>query len=155
MDIGIFSLTAAVIFAVLIWYFSHTKRYAKNMMKVGISAAHSFVMNGNEDALLAAKTVKAGMSVPHGQEFFYWTTNIPTDNEDMEIQSTYKQRAKRLAEEILATKGSVDNATSLRQQLNAHKSQWLTAVTKCDPVLADKLRDEASVKSIMEDLRTT
>jgi hypothetical protein len=28
-------------------------------------------------------------------------------------------------------------------------------VIKCDPVLADKLRDEASMKSIMEDLRTT
>jgi len=154
MDIGIFSLVAALILAVLIWYFSYTKRYAKNIMKVGISSSHSFVMNGNEDALLAAKTVKAGMSVPHGQEFFYWITNISTDNEDIQIQSTYKERAKRLAEEILTTKGSVDNAISLRQQLNAHKSQWLKAVMKCDPVLADKLRDEASMKSIMEDLRT-
>lgn len=123
MDIGIFSVVAVVILAVLILYFFYTKRYAKNMMKGGISAAHSFVMNGNEDALLAAKTVKAGMSVPHGQEFFYWTTNIPTDNQDMQIQSTYKQRAKRLAEEILTTKGSVGTAISLRQQLNAHKSQ--------------------------------
>ena len=55
------------------------------MMKIGISPAHSFVLSGNEDALLAAKTVKAGMLVPHGHEFFYWTTNIPTDNEVLQI----------------------------------------------------------------------
>jgi hypothetical protein len=142
------SLVVVVLLGLFVWYGKHTNEYAKRMAKIGVAAAQTYVLSGQQDALIAAKTVKAGMAQAHIQQLMMFMNQIPTSDTQMEREELYKQRHEKLMSELFVAKTGVAAATEFRKELDAMKSNWLPAIIKCDVALADKASMDAMVASL-------
>jgi hypothetical protein len=101
-------------------------------------------MFGNEDSLLAARTVCASMSTQQKQQLLCYISSIPTVGEGID-ENEAKERIIKTLNLTESDKNSVAESTKFKQQLNEKNKDWLYAVMKCDFNKADEL-----FKSVME-----
>lgn len=141
-------LLVTAIVVLFIWYVNHANNYARDMIKVGLAAAQSYVMTGQEDALIASLTVIAGMSKQHRSQYLLFVSNIPTNEMDEGEEKKSKQRHQNLMQKLVETKTSIVDATKYRKQLDDMNSMWLDAILKRSVPLADKASIDAMAKGL-------
>jgi hypothetical protein len=138
----------AIIVVALVLYLRHAKAYYNRILKIGAVAAQTFVMTGDHDSLIAAKTVRAGIPKHRVRQLMMAINQIPTADETQEKEDQNKQRREIAINELHASKTGMTASSNFKRELRALKSNWLEAIVKCDVALADKAAIDAMVNSM-------
>ncbi len=129
----------------IIFYIRYTKNYTKRFTHIGLCAAQAYIMYGDEDSLLAARTVCASMSTPDKKQLLYYISFAPTAGEGIDATEA-KERIIKIINLIESDKNSISESTLFKKQLDERNKDWLHAVMKCDLDKADELFKSSLIK---------
>jgi hypothetical protein len=129
----------------MILYIRYAKNYTKRFTHIGLCAAQAYIMYGDEDSLLAARTVCASMSTPDKKKLLYYISSAPTVGEGIDATEA-KERMIKIINLIESDKNSISESTQFKKQLDERNKDWLYAVMKCDLDKANELFKSSLIK---------
>lgn len=146
------SLIIVAVVLVFIWFVNRVNKHAKNMVRIGVTAAQVYVITGQEDAQVATKVINAETTKAYRRQLFSFVSIIPTKDEKNEVEACMKQRLKKLLEELTEEEEEVGVALTIKykNRLYDMKSLWLNAILKCSVPLADEAAGESFLKTIRD-----
>ena len=139
-----------IVLAVIILLFAifrYSINYSKRLLHIGLCAAQSYILYGDESAKLAARVAAASISSHQKQSFINYIQNIPTSGSNID-ENAAKQRLLIVCNEINEDGCGSMASDSLKSQFVEKNDQWLLAVNECNYQTAQKQFE----KLMMEDM---
>jgi hypothetical protein len=144
---NVYILLFGLLLALAVLYFRYTSSYSKRLVQVGLTAAQTYVMFGDDAAYCAARTVSASMSATHKAQLVKIVSQIPTAGEGID-ENLSKQRLSTLLDALSGDSSGVATSVALKRALKDKGEEWLIAVMKADLIAADKLYKDALVRNV-------
>jgi hypothetical protein len=145
-------ITGLLVIGVIILYLWYGKNYSKRLIQIGLCAAQTYVLYGDEAALLAARTVAASMAAMHKIQLIAYIQLIPVSAEGID-EVAAGQRRFNVVEKITFDENGVAASVSLKSNLKSVSEEWLRSVMKCDYKLADKLFKQSLLNHISQNIK--